>query len=150
LKNDFLISKRCAFIEKGLHLTIIFKCFIMLIDCIFMILDLHGYIASLNSTQSSSGNEFFDVKLKTSTTSVQLIKIMKRTNSSVSLQYLNEMRSAGTPLMFTKLSPGSNGIFFFNTYKGSAIQNSSEVTFMFNPTEKMTLSEIKKQLTGTF
>ena len=105
---------------------------------------------SLNTTQSSSGNEFIDVRLKTSPTSIQLIKIMKRTNSSISLQYLNEMKSTETPLVFTKLSPGWNEISFFNTYKGSAVLNSSEVTFMFNPTEKMTLSEIKKQSSGTF
>ena len=100
--------------------------------------------------QSSAGNDFYDIRFKSSPTDSELIKIMKRTNPAVSFQFLRDLKSSGTPLMFTKLSQGNNGVYFYNSFKGSRIETSAQVTFSLAQDVEMSLSEIKKQSSGTF
>lgn len=100
--------------------------------------------------QSSAGNGFFDIRFKSSPTEMELIKIMKRTNPSISFQHLKTLTSSGTPLIFTKLSRGNNGVFFFNSFKGSRVETSTQVTFSLSQDELMSLAEIKTQSSGTF
>ena len=75
---------------------------------------------------------------------------MKRTNPEVSFQHLRDLKSSGTFLTFTKLSQGNNGVYFYNSFKGSRVETSAQVKFSLTQDAEMSLSEIKKQSPGTF
>lgn len=75
---------------------------------------------------------------------------MKKTNPTISLQNLKDLKSSGTPVTFSKLSQGNNDVFFYNSFKGSRIESSTQVTFSLAIDAEMSLSEIKKQSSGTF
>ena len=66
------------------------------------------------------------------------------------MELLNDYKKASQPVAFVKLSPSTNGIFFFNSFRGSRIENSTEVCFAFNAACPMSIQDISKQTVGTF
>ena len=53
-------------------------------------------------------------------------------------------------MAFTLLSSSSNGIHFFNSYRGSRIQPSTEVNFSCDNNEKVSIDVIKQHTAGSF
>lgn len=116
----------------------------------FLSIDVHGYLLSHHTDKSRAGNEFFDVKVKTSETEILTVRIMKSSNQSITMAHLMDLKQAQAPLVFTNLSSSSNGVYFFNSYKDSRIENSTQVTFPFANTEDLSISQIKTHTAGSF
>ena len=112
--------------------------------------ELHGFVVSFNSQKSKVGNEFFDVNIKVSATEISIVRIMKNSNNNITASYLSNLKEAGAPMAFTLLSSSSNGIHFFNSYRGSRIQPSTEVNFSCDNNEKVSIDVIKQHTTGSF
>ena len=111
---------------------------------------MHGFVVSFNSQKSKVGNEFFDVNIKVSATEISIVRIMKNSNNNITASYLSNLKEAGAPMAFTLLSSSSNGIHFFNSYRGSRIQPSTEVNFSCDNNEKVSIDVIKQHTTGSF
>ena len=102
---------------------------------------------SFQTEKSRAGNDFFDVKVKASETETVTI-IMKNTNRSITHPYLLELKESQAT--FKNLSPASSGVFFFNSFKGSRIDKSSEVSFTFTNSTSSSTTQIKNHTTGCF
>ena len=107
-----------------------------------------GYITSFTSFRSNAGNEGFDLKFQISPTNNVTVKIMKSSNQYISDSYLNNFRQAGNPLSIRNLNRGSNGVYLFNSNRGSKFQNSSNVDFVYNPNKVLTVKEMKQEPVG--
>ena len=57
---------------------------------------------------------------------------MKKTNISVTNILLNDIKQAGAPVLFKKLSPARNDTYFYNSSRGSTIVTSPAPTLNFN------------------
>lgn len=106
---------------------------------------------TVNSNVSKSGNEFIDVLMKTTETENAIIRIMKNSNSSISIGLLTGYKSSSQPVQFSNLSPSSTtGTFFFNSFRGSRIQTSNQVTFSYDSSAVTPIKEILCQNVGTY
>ena len=105
-------------------------------------------MAHVFSTQSKAGNEFFEVKFRTTETTCVTIRIMKLANQTITEDYLRRLNQEREPVTFKKLSKTPKGEFFFNTSKGSIIQKSTTVNFNFNQTHYLKVEAVKAHNLG--
>ena len=68
---------------------------------------------------------FFDVKLKVSESKTVTVPILKQANQTIMETYLKSLRQEGEPIKLKSLSKTQNGIFFFNTSRGSTIERTN-------------------------
>ena len=60
--------------------------------------------------------------MKISKTESKLIRIMKNSNTMISINYLKGFKQAAQPVVFTQLSSTSSHIIkFFKSYRGSRV-----------------------------
>ena len=72
-------------------------------------------------------------------------------NSSISIGLLTGYKSSSQPVQFSNLSPSSTtGTFFFNSFRGSRIQTSNQVTFSYDSSAVTPIKEILCQNVGTY
>ena len=83
--------------------------------------ELDGYVVVVSTFTSRSGNAFFDVKLKVSESKTVTVRILKQANQTITEAYLKSLRQEGEPVKLKSLSKTQNGMFFFNTSRGSTI-----------------------------
>ena len=106
---------------------------------------------TVNSHLSKSGNQFIDVLMKTTETENAIIRIMKNSNSNISIGLPTGYKSSVQPVEFSNLSPSStSGTFFFNSFRGSKICSSSQVSFSYDSSAITSLKEIMRQNMGTY
>ena len=76
---------------------------------------------------------------------------MKAANQYITDAYINSFKQAGKPLTLKNLNRGSiNGIFFYNSSRGSKFQNSNKVDFVYNADHVSKIELIKQQTAGEF
>lgn len=110
--------------------------------------DLIGYIVSFATFKSSAGNEGFDVKFQISPTNNVTVKIMKAANPYITDSYINNFKQAANPISLQNLNRGSNGIYFFNSSRGSRFETTNNVDFTYNPNKVSTIEQIKQGVIG--
>ena len=113
-------------------------------------LDCSGYIESvLETSKSSNGNAFFDVKLKISPKEHQIIRIMKKINNSINRKFF--LCKQGNAVVVRNVTKSNNSnISFFNQCYGSVLEDAKSMSFKLTDMEPMTLSEISEKVEGRY
>ena len=80
---------------------------------------------------------------------MRIMKEKKKPNTHRQ-QFVDPLK-AGKPVTFSKLNKGARGYYFFNSYRGSSMEN-GEVQLHFKPTDvKMTqVIDMKDRSSGSF
>lgn len=84
-------------------------------------LDYAGFISTISSATSKTGNEYINIKLWTKIDEYKTISIMISHNSTIKDSYLKTLQSAIIPLKISKAFATDNGTIFFKTFHGSKI-----------------------------
>ncbi|XP_066930916.1 uncharacterized protein [Clytia hemisphaerica] len=113
--------------------------------------DLTGYITNVTQSVMSkhTGNEYFDVHLKTSPNEQSIIRVMKKHNRSIKRSFFLDARQI--PVRLTKLTQGDNVLFYNSIYKFSTVIK-EHVTTNFNYEDNLftPISTIISNEMGTF
>ena len=117
---------------------------------LFYFTDIHGYIVSVTSSVSKSGNQFIDVLVKTTETENEIIRIMRNSNSNITVGLLTSYKLSSQPVEFTNLSPSNTGIYFFNSFRGSKVQALNHVTFAYDSSARTSIKDVLSHTIGTF
>ena len=111
-----------------------------------------GYITHVSEIQrSSSGNPFYDVRMKTSADNSSLIRIMTKQNPGVKRQLFTDKIDSAQPLALRKVYQTATGVAFYNSYRGSSIENNVDsIDFKFDDTECINLANLNAKTSGSF
>ena len=114
--------------------------------------DLIGYVQGLSDllTSKYSGNKYFQVRLKTSEKNIDIVKFMKKQNPTIKLQLFKEKMDASHPIKLSNLTEVNTGAIFFNSNRGSRIEDVFAVPFMNTLVDDLKLIDIKGKFSGTF
>ena len=116
------------------------------------ILDFTGYVHEVTDvlTSKETGNKYFDVRLKTSGTTTDIIRVMTKQNPGIKIQLFKDKKFASQPVKLTNVTKVASGTLFFNSNRGSRIEDVSAVTFKNTPLKDLKLIDIKDKFSGTF
>eukprot|EP00794_Sanderia_malayensis_P002924 gene2924-3377_t len=112
--------------------------------------DYCGYVTHVNDFQrSSSGNEYFDISMKTSPNTVMKVRVMVKTAEREEKQKLFHEK-LNVPVLLKDLSEGYSGFAFFN--QRSTIEDGAEhVSFKCDEEKLIDLGSLEdKIILGTF
>ena len=84
-----------------------------------------------------------------STESVKL-RVMHNSNPAITLDYIKDLKSSGSPYHFANISSSASGVYFFNSFRNSKITISHEVDFQFSVKDNTKIDEVKSQTAGYF
>ena len=65
-------------------------------------------------------------------------------------QLFEDKKASGTPILMSNLSQTDNGLIFFNTFRGSKLQEASTMSFQASELSDIKLSHLKGEKNGTF
>lgn len=75
---------------------------------------------------------------------------MKAYNPTIHEDYLKNLKAGAVPVKFKNVSITNNGTCFFNTFRGSTIEEGVVVDFKADENCSLTINELKTKANGTF
>ena len=100
---------------------------------------------------AKSGNQYFDVKLKTAVDGYTNIRIMMSSNSGITPEYVNAKKALCNPVTLTKISSMESGTNFFNSGRGSKIVEAGcKIDFKMDEAIDSPIASIKQKATGDY
>ena len=90
--------------------------------------DFTGFVTSLWRAKNRSGNEYIDAKLKTDVCQYTTIRIMGKQNPVIKDFDFKNFQAGNVHVKFCNLSITTNGTLFFNTFRGSKIDEGVAVS----------------------
>ena len=97
----------------------------------------------MNSRNST--NKFFDIRSQTSHVQQERIRIMQ--NGVFKRQLFNDKKDSATPVTLTSVGTGSNGRRFFNSNRGSTMEDAAAIDFKpgrFQHSQFLDLKDVTK------
>ena len=93
------------------------------------ILDFTRYVHEVTDvlTSKETGNKYFDVRLKASGKTTDIIRVMTKQNPSIKIQLFKDKKFASQPVKLTNVTKVASGTLFFNSNRGSRIEDVSPV-----------------------
>ena len=76
--------------------------------------------------------------------------VVTKQNPSIKIQLFKDKTFASQPVKLTNVTKVASGTLFFNSNRGSRIEDASAVTFKNTPLEDLKLIDIKDEFSGTF
>ena len=114
-------------------------------------LDLVGFITTVwKNTSQGTKREYFEIKFKTGVDQYTNIKIMKIQNPGITEEHLKALQSGAVPVKISKVYKTTSGSVFFNSFRGSMIEENATVNFKLNDNACLLLKDIKTRVSGTF
>ena len=99
---------------------------------------------------SKNNREYFDIKLKIDVDQYNTVRIMKSQNPGITEEYLRSLQTGAIPIKISKMYATSTGSIFYNSFRGSSIDENVPVNFKINDNMKLTINQIKCPSSGTF
>eukprot|EP00794_Sanderia_malayensis_P013403 gene13403-14779_t len=115
-------------------------------------MDFTGYIISVAELDySQNGNPFYDIHIKTSIEKTELVRVMVRANPGVKRQLFLQKQASAQPITLKNIEKTDSGTSFFNSFKGSCIENCMDViSFKMDDIHFVNLSELNSEASGSF
>ena len=121
-----------------------------LIISLFLSQGFSGYVTSVSEVMNSrnSSNKYFDIRFQTSPVQQERIRTMQ--NSVVKRQLFNDKKDSATPVTLTSVGTGSNGLRFFNSNRGSTMEDAAATDFRPGQLQHSQLLDLQDVTNGTF
>ena len=139
-KDSILIPRIIFPIIFSLTLALLFCC----------VIDLVGFITALWKNTSKNNREYFDIKLKIDVDQYSTVRMMKLQNPGITDEHLRSLQTGAIRIKISKMYATSTGSIFFNSSRGSSIDENVPVNFKINYNMKLTIKQIKCRSSGTF
>ena len=94
--------------------------------------DFTGYVHEVTDvlTSKSNGNQYFDIRLKTSEKDIDIIRVMIKQNPNVKIRLFKDKKKSSQPITMTNVTKiEENEMLFFNSNRGSRVHDVSAVQF---------------------
>ena len=109
-----------------------------------------GFITALWKNTSKNNREYFDIKLKIDVDQYSTVRMMKSQNPEITEEYLRPLQTGAIPIKISKMYATSTGSIFYNSFRGSSVDENVPVNFKINDKMKLTIKQIKCWPSKTF
>lgn len=107
-----------------------------------------GYIDHVSDESRSRSDNTYDIKVKTTPTEFVTVRVMKKTNITISKKIFQS--KIGKGVVLSNLSSSESEVLFFNKLFGSNISDAVALNFKYTNIIPMDLSELKTKSTGRY